>query len=135
MQHHRRILAHRIEHDRALRFGRDLAENFDAFRFELLEVRKTASTEFNGSVHEASAFSNGIGSAAAIWRRHTQPMRTVTGAPAGSSSASAPIPATALPTCDCRGSEIEAIAMAGVAGSRPLRSAVWTNCPSVRRGM
>ena len=38
MQHHRRVLADGIEHDRALELGGDFAHDVDAFRFQLLEV-------------------------------------------------------------------------------------------------
>jgi hypothetical protein len=38
VQHHRRILADRIEHDRTLRLGHDLAHDMDRFGFEAVEM-------------------------------------------------------------------------------------------------
>jgi hypothetical protein len=38
MQHHRRVLADGIEHDRLGAFGRDLADDVDRFGLELVEM-------------------------------------------------------------------------------------------------
>ena len=42
VQHHGRILAYRIEHHRALKFGSDFTDDVDTFSFELLEVCQTS---------------------------------------------------------------------------------------------
>jgi hypothetical protein len=41
VQHHRRILAHRVEHDRLLRFGHDLSQYVDAFRLQPFQMGQT----------------------------------------------------------------------------------------------
>ncbi len=38
--HHRRVFADRVEHDRVVELGGDLADDVDALGFELLEVRE-----------------------------------------------------------------------------------------------
>src|SRR3546814_7327548 len=59
MQHHRRILAHRIEHHRPLGLGDHLAHDVDAPRLELLEMGEAAA-KFRLGVHQAATLSIGM---------------------------------------------------------------------------
>ena len=40
MQHHRGILADRVQHDRFLELGSDLTDNVDALGFKLFKMRR-----------------------------------------------------------------------------------------------
>ncbi len=58
VQHHRAVLADRIEHHRTLGLGDDLAQDVDALRLELLEMGQAAREELDWRVHDARAFGN-----------------------------------------------------------------------------
>src|SRR3546814_6510282 len=76
MQHHRRILAHRIEHHRPLGLGDHLAHDVDALRLELLEMGEAAA-KFRLGVHQAATLSIGMmGDPIAVRWRATRPMRS-----------------------------------------------------------
>src|SRR3546814_1824520 len=122
MQHHRRILAHRIEHHRPLGLGDHLAHDVDALRLELLEMGEAAA-KFRLGVHQAATLSIGMmGDPIAVRWRATRPMMTVAGAPAGSVSASAAICEMGPETCCCSGRVAEATATAGDRKSTRLNS-------------
>src|SRR5512139_1239153 len=135
MQHHRRILAHRIEHHRILGLGDDLAHDLDALRLEPLEVGEIRPFLDQALVGHWALTDWMEEETAAGCGRTTSPMMTVTGA-SGSSSAARAARSTSGDETKAWSSRVAAaIATAGVNGSSPSSIARATNRSSVPRGM
>ena len=81
VEHHRAVLADRIEHHRPLGLGDDLAHDVDALRLELLEMGEAAAAEGGGRVHDAPPPAGTGRRRRRGASRATRPMTTVTGAP------------------------------------------------------
>ena len=60
MQHHRAVLADRVEHHRILALGNDFAHDMDAFRFQALQMRQSLH-QLEGTFSGARIYLEGLG--------------------------------------------------------------------------